>query len=76
MGAEAVELAERLTSGLENCTDQGRVTLTRRAEWRLFYVWALPDDPLTVTGLLLRSDGGLDAPRRGGATGTGERVGG
>jgi hypothetical protein len=56
--AEAVGLAERLTAGLENCSDQGRVTLSRRAEWRFFYVWNLPDDPIMVTGLLLRTAGG------------------
>lgn len=53
---EAVILAERFTIGLEHCTDQGRTTLTRRSEWRLFYLWTLPDDPMTVTGQLLRRD--------------------
>jgi hypothetical protein len=55
-GAEEVHLAERLTSGLEHCTDQGRVTLSRRSAQRLFYLWSLPDDPLTVTGHLLPAE--------------------
>ncbi|MGH2371603.1 MAG: hypothetical protein ACRDI2_25815, partial [Chloroflexota bacterium] len=55
VSAEEVRLAERLTSGLEHCTDQGRVILNSRSELRLFYVWVLPGDPLTVTGHLLRT---------------------
>jgi hypothetical protein len=54
--ADEVALAERLTSGLDNCTSQGRVTLTKRSEWRLFYVWSQPDEYMTVTGQLLRRD--------------------
>lgn len=53
---EVVTLAERFITGLEHCTDQGRTTLTRRSEWRLFYLWTLPDDSMTVTGHLLRRD--------------------
>ena len=57
--ADEVRLAERLTSGLEGCTDQGRVTLARRSETRLFYLWTFPNDPMAVTGqLLLRSGTG------------------
>jgi hypothetical protein len=56
-GEGEVHLAERLTSGLEQCTDQGRVVLARRTDQRLFYTWALPDDPLAVTGQLLRTEG-------------------
>jgi hypothetical protein len=54
--AEEVLLVERLTSGLERCTDQGWVTLTRRTDERLYYGWSLPDDPMVVTGQLLRDD--------------------
>jgi hypothetical protein len=49
-------LAERLTTGLEQCTDQGRVTLARRTEQRLFYTWTLPDEQLAVTAQLLRDE--------------------
>jgi hypothetical protein len=56
-GVSEVMLAERLTTGLQQCTDQGRVILTRRSESRLFYTWTLPDDPLMVAGQLLRSNG-------------------
>ena len=53
-GEEEALLAERLDTGVENCTIQGRVTLTRRTDRRLFYTWSLPDQAMTVTGLLLR----------------------
>ena len=53
-GEEEVLLAERLTTGAENCTIQGRVTLTRRTDRRLFYTWSLPDQPMAVSGILLR----------------------
>ena len=55
-GPDEVLLAERLTSGLERCTDGGRVTLSLRTDQRLFYTWTLPDEPLAVTGQLLRSE--------------------
>jgi hypothetical protein len=55
-GSDELLLAERLTTGLEQCTDQGRVTLSRRTEQRLFYTWTLPDDPLAVTAQLLRDE--------------------
>jgi hypothetical protein len=55
-GADEVLLAERLTSGLERCTDGGRVTLSRRTDQRLFYTWTLPSEPLAVTGQLLRTE--------------------
>ncbi len=55
-GPDEVLLAERLTSGLERCTDGGRVTLSRRTDQRLFYTWMLPDEPLAVTGQLLRAE--------------------
>ncbi len=55
-GGDELLLAERLTTGLEQCTDQGRVTLSRRTEQRLFYTWTLPDDPLAVTAQLLRDE--------------------
>jgi hypothetical protein len=51
---EEVLLAEWLNSGVESCTIQGRVTLTRRTDRRLFYTWSLPDRGMAVTGLLLR----------------------
>lgn len=53
-GEEEVLLAERLTTGVESCTIQGRVTLTRRTDRRLFYTWSLPDRPMAVSGILLR----------------------
>jgi hypothetical protein len=52
VSVEEVVLTERLTAGLEHCTDQGRVTLTRRTPTRLFYVWTLPDEQITVTSQL------------------------
>jgi hypothetical protein len=64
-GGDELLLAERLTSGLEHCTDQGRVTLTRRTEQRLFYTWTLPDDPLAVTAQLLRDDAPPGSPGAG-----------
>lgn len=57
VSVEEVVLAERLTAGLEHCTDQGRVTLTRRTPSRLFYVWSLPDDQITVTSQLQQKGG-------------------
>ena len=69
-GGDELLLAERLTTGLELRTDQGRVTLSRRTEQRLFYTWTLPDDPLAVTAQLLRDEAPLalpgPAPRAGG----------
>ena len=53
-GEEEALLAERLVTGVEHCTIQGRVTLTRRTDRRLFYTWSVPDRPMAVTGFLLR----------------------
>lgn len=50
--AERLELTERFTSGLERCTDQGRVTLERRSDRRVFYVWVLPAGRMSVSGFL------------------------
>ena len=69
-GGDELLLAERLTTGLEQCTDQGRVTLSRRTEQRLFYTWTLPDDPLAVTAQLLR-DEATPAPSGTGSPGAG-----
>ncbi|HET7771257.1 MAG TPA: hypothetical protein VFN74_20980, partial [Chloroflexota bacterium] len=51
---QEVLLTEWLDSGIEHCTIQGRVTLTRRTDTRLFYTWSLPDRPMAVSGILLR----------------------
>ena len=53
-GEEEALLSERLDTGVESCTIQGRVTLTRRTDRRLFYTWSLPDRSMAVSGLLLR----------------------
>jgi hypothetical protein len=55
-GEDEVVVAERLTDGLQHCTDQGRVTLARRTDRRLFYTWSLPDQRMAVTAFLLRDD--------------------
>ena len=51
---QEVLLTEWLDTGIEHCTIQGRVTLTRRTDTRLFYTWSLPDRPMAVSGILLR----------------------
>jgi hypothetical protein len=58
---ERIELTERFTSGLERCTDQGRVTIERRSEARVSYTWALPGEGSTarrtvVTAFLFREE--------------------
>jgi hypothetical protein len=61
MDAQRMELTERFASGLEHCTDQGRVSLERQADGTLFYVWSLPHTgpggETSVTAVL-RPEGG------------------